>query len=67
MKTGEKTAIKNIDLNSGEKKIHLLMEIQVMRELVHKNLVAFTDIFLSERYEKIKISGQSWPVVCQHF
>ena len=47
--TGDRAAVKNIDLTSGEKKVHLLMEVQVMRELRHKNLVAFTDIFLSQR------------------
>ena len=48
-RTGDKVAVKNIDLKNGDKKIHLLMEIQVMRELTHKNLVTFSDIFLNER------------------
>ena len=46
-KTGEKVAVKTIDLLTNEKKVHLLMEIQVMRELTHRNLVTFTDIFLA--------------------
>ena len=29
--------------------MHLLMEIEVMRELTHKNLVNFGEIFLSEK------------------
>ena len=37
MKTGDKVAVKNIDLTNSGKKVHLLMEVQVMRELVHKN------------------------------
>ena len=45
--TGERRAVKTIDLRGGEKKRHLLMEVLVMKELAHKNLVAFTDIFLS--------------------
>ena len=45
--TGDKRAVKTIDLRGGEKKRHLLMEVLVMKELAHKNLVAFTDIFLS--------------------
>lgn len=46
-KTRDKVAIKSIDLNSGDKKVHLLMEVQVMRELVHPNLVSFLDIFVT--------------------
>ncbi len=44
---GQRRAVKTIDLRSGEKKRHLLMEVLVMKELTHKNLVAFKDIFLS--------------------
>eukprot|EP00095_Tigriopus_kingsejongensis_P001908 snap_masked-scaffold726_size105808-processed-gene-0.0 protein:Tk01908 transcript:snap_masked-scaffold726_size105808-processed-gene-0.0-mRNA-1 annotation:"serine threonine-protein kinase pak 1-like" len=47
-KTKDRVAIKTIDLNSGEKKVHLLMEVQVMRELVHPNLVSFLDIFVTD-------------------
>ena len=47
-KTGEKVAVKTIDLLTNEKKVHLLMEVQVMRELEHKNLVTFTDMFLAK-------------------
>jgi len=46
---GDTRAIKTIDLAGGEKKRHLLMEVLVMRELKHKNLVGFTDIFLTPR------------------
>ena len=47
--TADSVALKCIDLTAGEKKIHLLMEVQVMRELQHKNLVNFLDIFLTPR------------------
>ncbi len=46
---GKKVAVKNIDLTTGEKKVHLLMEVMVMRELVHPNLVTFSDIFLTQK------------------
>ena len=49
--TSKKVAIKQIDIsNDKSKKFHLLMEVQVMRELKHKNLVAFADLFLTSRY-----------------
>lgn len=44
---GDKRAVKTIDLRGGEKKRHLLMEVLVMKELTHRNLVAFMDIFVS--------------------
>ncbi len=46
---GEKAALKAIDLTTGERKAHLLMEVVVMRELRHKNLVVFKDIFMNEK------------------
>ncbi|CAB4062014.1 Serine/threonine-protein kinase PAK 3,Serine/threonine-protein kinase MST20 [Pyricularia oryzae 70-15],Serine/threonine-protein kinase max-2,Serine/threonine-protein kinase pak-1,Serine/threonine-protein kinase PAK 5,Serine/threonine-protein kinase svkA,Serine/threonine-protein kinase pak-2,Serine/threonine-protein kinase CLA4,Serine/threonine-protein kinase pakA,Serine/threonine-protein kinase STE20,Serine/threonine-protein kinase PAK 6,Serine/threonine-protein kinase shk1/pak1,Serine/threonine-protein ki len=46
----EKVAIKQIDLdNENIQKFHLLMEVQVMRKLEHPNLVAFLDLFLTDK------------------
>ncbi len=56
---GAKAAAKSIDLTSGERKVHLLMEVQVMRELVHPNLVMYTDAFLTERYLVLTQSSDS--------
>eukprot|EP00092_Neocalanus_flemingeri_P013383 GFUD01014427.1.p1 GENE.GFUD01014427.1~~GFUD01014427.1.p1 ORF type:complete len:640 (-),score=139.11 GFUD01014427.1:110-2029(-) len=39
-------AIKTIDISDHKRKDHLLMEIQVMRELVHPNLVNYVELFL---------------------
>jgi len=41
-------AVKSIDLEDHLRKDHLLMEVQVMRKLVHPNLVNLKDIFLEK-------------------
>ena len=38
--------MKQIDMTDHKRKDHLLMEVQVMRELVHPNLVNYVDMFL---------------------
>jgi len=43
---GGEFAVKSIDLEDHLRKDHLLMEVQVMRKLVHPNLVNLKDIFL---------------------
>jgi len=44
--TRKQVAVKSIDIRDHDRKDHLLMEIKVMRELVHKNLVNYVDLFL---------------------
>ena len=39
-------AVKTIDISDHKRKDHLLMEIMVMRELTHPNLVNYVDLFL---------------------
>jgi len=45
---GGEFAVKSIDLEDHLRKDHLLMEVQVMRKLVHPNLVNLKDIFLEK-------------------
>merc|ERR1712130_532151 len=45
---GGEFAVKSIDLEDHARKDHLLMEVQVMRKLVHKNLVNLKDVFLEK-------------------
>jgi len=44
--SGKEFAIKTIDIADHKRKDHLLMEIQVMRELVNPNLVNYVELFL---------------------
>ena len=44
----EKVAIKEIDINKVQKKDMLLMEIKVMKELKHKNIINFVEAYFVE-------------------
>jgi len=44
--TGEEFACKTIDISNHERLDHLLMEVMVMKELNHPNLVNYVDLFL---------------------
>ncbi|XP_023334616.1 serine/threonine-protein kinase PAK 2 isoform X2 [Eurytemora carolleeae] len=49
-RTGKEVAVKAIDITDQERKDHLLMEIKVLRELEHPNLVNYEELFLERNY-----------------
>ena len=65
IKTLDKVAVKDINLKACNKRELLLMEVRVMRDLKHPNLVNLVDTYLEEVKEVMKPTRKNLYVVME--